>query len=204
MTVRHIFGFGGIVLAVAVSTLPATEVVSAAEITFTPWTKFCTGETCFIGADARTNVVGLDGHSIVDCGSVAAAALIEPNGGGHTALRVTFPARVSLEHRVRITIGDGAAIERPYVNCYMHGCTADYDAGPELIDQLKQAKTLSLEATDKSGSLIKVVLPLVDFANAYNGPSKTPKVFEASSEKMAEFKKQAEEDRKICLAQNVR
>jgi hypothetical protein len=64
--------------------LVATPVVAEEDnlpaLTYTPWTKFCLSDTCFIGRDGRLNVIGRDGHSNVDCGPVVAAVLIERNG----------------------------------------------------------------------------------------------------------------------------
>jgi hypothetical protein len=78
---------------------------------------------------------------------------------------------------------------------------ADYDAGAELVDQLKRGRILALEAIDKDNSPISLTVPLVDFANAYDGPSKEPKVFEevlATTEMQAKLERQKreEEDRK--------
>jgi Invasion associated locus B (IalB) protein len=121
-------------------------------------------------------------------------------------LRVTLPTRVSLERGVRIIIDQGQAIERPYVNCFASGCMADYDAGAELVDQLKQGRMLVLEAIDKANSPISLTVPLVDFANAYDGPSHETKVFEevVSAEEMqasSDREKRAEEERKtLCEA----
>ena len=172
--------------------------------TYSSWIKFCLGNTCFTGRDGRLNVIGRDGRSNVDCGPVVAAVLIERNGDTKKTLRVTLPTRVSLERGVRIIIDQGQAIERPYVNCFANGCMADYDAGAELVDQLKQGRMLVLEAIDKANSPISLTVPLVDFANAYDGPSQEPKVFEEvlSAKEMqarSDREKRAEEERKaLC------
>jgi hypothetical protein len=108
-----------------------------------------------------------------------------------------------LEYGARIIIDQGRAIERPYVNCFANGCMADYDAGAELVDQLKQGRMLVLEAIDKSNSPISLTLPLAGFDNAYDGPpSQELKAFEkvfSSKEEMqasSEREKRAEEERK--------
>jgi invasion protein IalB len=159
-------------------------------LTFSPWTKFCVTDTCFIGRD---------GHLQPDCGSVVAAVVIERNGDKKRTLRVTLPTRVSLERAVRIIIDEGQAIERPYIGCFASGCMADYDAGAELVDQLKQGKMLVLEAVDNTNSTISFAVPLVDFASAYDGPSKELKIFEASTSDLKaklDRQKREEEDRK--------
>jgi invasion protein IalB len=186
-----------------VATAVIAEEANLPPLTYTPWTKFClSNNTCFIGRDGRLNVIGMDGRSNVDCGPVVAAALIERNGDRKKTLRVTLPTRVSLERGVRIIIDRDQPIERPYVNCFANGCTADYDAGPELVDQLKQGRTLFLEAIDKANSPINLTVPLDDFASAYDGPPQETKVSEkvfSSREEMQaslEREKRAEEDRK--------
>jgi invasion protein IalB len=107
---------------------------------------------------------------------------------------------VNLERAVRIIIDQGQAIERPYIGCFANGCMADYAAGAELDDQLKQGKMLVLEATDKANSPIGFTAPLVDFAGAYNGPSQELKAFEASTSDLKaklDRQKREEEDRKV-------
>jgi invasion protein IalB len=198
--------FGTMAFACLVATPVIAEDANLPALTYSPWTKFCLADTCFVGRDGRLNVVGADGRSNVDCGPVVAAVLIERNGDTKKTLRVTLPTRVSLERGVRIIIDQGRAIERPYVNCFANGCMADYDAGAELVDQLKQGRMLVLKAIDKANSPISLTVPLVDFANAYDGPSQEPKVFEevVSAEEMqarSDREKRAEEERKaLCEA----
>ncbi|MGY3588213.1 invasion protein IalB [Bradyrhizobium sp. USDA 4341] len=173
----------------------AAEQAKLPAITYTPWTKFCLGDACFVGREGRSKV------DDVDCGPVVAAALIARTGDSRKTLRVTLPIRVKVERGVRIIIDQGQAIERPYTNCFANGCMADYDAGAELVDQLKQAHTLALEAFDTANAPISLSVPLVEFASAYDGPAKEMKVIEEvlSAEEMqakSERAKRAEEERK--------
>jgi invasion protein IalB len=136
-------------------------------LTYSPWTKFCFNATCFTGRDGGS-----------ECGPEVAAVLIAADGEKKTILRVTLPPRLSRERGVRIIIDQDQPIERPYKLCFANGCAADYEAGAELIDRLKQGRTLDLEAFDKSGSAVSFSIPLADFANAYDGPPQQPKPFE--------------------------
>jgi invasion protein IalB len=155
----------------AFACLVATSAIAAETelpaLTYSPWTKICLENTCFTGSDGRS-----------DCGPAVAVWLIERNGDTKKTLRVRLPTRVSLEAGVRIIIDQGQAIERAYTSCHATGCIADYDAGPELVDQLRRAQTLVLKAIDKANSPISLTLPLVDFANAYDGPPQEMKVRE--------------------------
>jgi invasion protein IalB len=184
--------FGTMALACLVATPAIAEEANLPTLTYSPWTKVCLGNTCFIGREGRSNV---------DCGPVVAAALIERKGDTKKTLRVTLSIRVSLERGVRIIIDQGPAVERPYVNCFANGCMADYDAGAELVDQLKQGRMLVLKAIDKTNSPISLSVPLVDFENAYNGPPQESKVFEEvlSTEELQarlDREKRAKEERK--------
>ena len=202
MYCRFLRWLGTIAFACLVAMPVVAEEANLSALIYSPWTKFCFGDTCFIGRDGRLNVTGADGRSNVDCGPVVAAVLIERNGDTKKTLRVTLPTRVSLERGVRIIIDEGRAIEQPYVNCFANGCMADYDAGADLIGQLKQGRMLALKAIDKANSPISLTVPLVDFDNAYDGPPQETKVSEkafSSKEEMQaslEREKRAEEDRK--------
>jgi invasion protein IalB len=166
----------------AATSATAEEAIVRA-LTYSPWTKYCFKDICAIGRDGRSDP---------DCEAVVSAALIERNGDSKKTLRVTLPTWVSLERRVGITIDQGQPIERPFMGCFANSCMAEYEAGVELVDQLKQGRTLTLEAADKANSPINLTVPLTDFANAYDGPSQETKVFEKSAKEL-----QAElEDRK--------
>ncbi|WP_050423603.1 invasion associated locus B family protein [Bradyrhizobium tropiciagri] len=172
-----------------------------AGLTYLPWAKFCLGDACFVGRDGRLKIEN------IDCGPVVSATLIARTGDTRKTLRVTLPTRVKVERGVRIILDQGQAIERPYTSCFASGCIADYDAGPELVDQLKQGHTLALQVIDKANSPISLIVPLAGFADAYDGPAQETKVIEEvlSKEEMQERSvraKRAEEERKArCEAQ---
>ncbi|PAY04245.1 hypothetical protein CK489_33895 [Bradyrhizobium sp. UFLA03-84] len=163
------------------------------DLTYSPWAKFCLGDACFVGRDGRLKIGN------VDCGPVVSATLIARTGDTRKTLRVILPTRVKVERSVRITLDQGQAIERPFTSCFASGCIADYDAGPELVDQLKQGHMLALEAIDKANSPIGLIVPLAGFADAYDGPAQETKVVELSKEEMrarSEEAERAEEERK--------
>ena len=150
------------------------------------WTKICIAGSCFTGEDL---------HS--DCALVAAALLIEERGEAKKILRVTLPPQVNLERGVRIVIGQGQPITAHYIGCNPGGCRAQYEGGPELADQLRRGSALVLEV-DRANSPIRVSLPLVDFAKAYDGPGIESSIFEENSNPQRKLQemKAAEEARK--------
>lgn len=164
------------------------------QMIFSPWTKFCLKnkdpnpkQVCFTGKDARLES-GMP---------VLAAVLIEPEGDPKKILRVTLPLGMQLVHGTRVIIDQNQPMTAPYVICFTNGCMADYEASAQMIEQLKKGKGLIVQAINANGQPISLVLPLNDFAKAYEGPPTDPKVFEAQQQKLQEeLQKRAEDARK--------
>jgi invasion protein IalB len=159
----------------------------ASVLTYSPWTKFCFTEICFIGADGRI---------APDCGARVSAVVIEHRNEAKRTLRVTVPASVDRQRGVRIGIDGSPPVERP-LRCYTSGCMADIEAGEELIDRIKQGQKLVVEASDAGNSPIRFALPLAGFAAAYEGPAQQPEAFVSQPEKLQdELKAARDADRK--------
>ncbi len=62
--------------------------------------------------------------------------------------------------------------------CFTNGCMADYEANGDMIGKMKKGQDLIVQAINSTGQPISLVLPLADFAKAYEGPPTDPKVFE--------------------------
>lgn len=164
------------------------------ELIYSPWTKFCLKgkdpnpqQVCFTGKDAR-----------IESGMpVVAAVLIEPQGSEKKILRVTLPLGMQLVHGTRVIIDQSQPMTAPYVICFTNGCMADYEASADMVERMKKGRGLVVQAINANGQPISVVLPLTDFAKAYDGPPTDPKVFEAQQQKLQdELQKRAEEARK--------
>jgi invasion protein IalB len=174
------------------------------QLIFSPWTKFClkgqpgqapppdAKEVCFTGKDAR-----------VESGQpVLAAVLIEPEGQEHKLLRITLPLGMQLSHGTRVIIDQNQPMTAPYVICFTNGCMADYEANAEMIGKLKKGQGLVIQAINATGQPISVVMPLTDFAKAYDGPPTDPKVFEEQQKKLQdELQRRADEARKKLESQ---
>jgi invasion protein IalB len=153
------------------------------QLTFSPWTKFClkgqaanARQVCFTGKDGR-----------VDSGvPVVAAVLIEPENEPKKVLRVTLPLGMSIQSGTRVTVDQDQPMKGAYVICFKNGCMADYQASGELIDKLKKGQRLLIEGINGAGQSISLVVPLGDFAKAYEGPPTDPKVFEAQQKRLQE------------------
>jgi invasion protein IalB len=151
------------------------------QLIFSPWTKFCVKgqeanakQVCFTGKDGR-----------VESGMpVVAAVLIEPENEPKKVLRVTLPLGMSLQQGTRVIVDQGQPMTGPYVICFNNGCMADYEASAELIGKLKKGRGLVVQGINGAGQPISFVVPLVDFAAAYDGPPKEPAVFASQQEKL--------------------
>ena len=164
------------------------------QLIFSPWTKFClkgqeanAKQVCFTGKDGR-----------VESGMpVVAAVLIEPENDTKKVLRVTLPLGMSIQPGTRVIVDQGQPMTGPYVICFNNGCMADYEASGELIGKLKKGQGLVIQGINGAGQPISLVVPLGDFAKAYDGPPTDPKVFEEQQKKLQdELQRRAEEARK--------
>jgi invasion protein IalB len=164
------------------------------QLIFSPWTKFClkgqeqgAKQVCFTGKDGR-----------VESGMpVVAAVLIEPDGDPKKILRLTLPLGMSIQPGTRAIVDQGQPMTAPYVICFNNGCMADYEASGELIGKLKKGQGLVVQGINGGGQPISLVLPLNDFAKAYDGPPTDPKEFEAQQQKLQQqLQEKAEKARK--------
>jgi invasion protein IalB len=166
----------------------------APQLIFSPWTKFClkgqeanAKQVCFTGKDGRVE----SGQPVV------AAVLIEPDGEPRKILRVTLPLGMSLQPGTRVIIDQGQPMTGPYVICFNNGCMADYEASDALISIMKKGQGLVVQGINGAGQPISLVLPLNDFARAYDGPPTDPAVFEKQQKQLQEeLQRRAEEARK--------
>jgi len=164
------------------------------QLIYSPWTKFClqgqeakAKQVCFTGKDGRVE----SGQPVV------AAVLIEPDGEPRKILRVTLPLGMSLQPGTRVIVDQGQPMQGPYVICFNNGCMADYEASVDLIQNMKKGQGLVVQGINGAGQAISLVLPLNDFAKAYDGPPTDPKVFEEQQKKLQEeLQRRAEEARK--------
>ena len=164
------------------------------QLIFSPWTKFClkgqeanAKQVCFTGKDGR-----------VESGMpVVAAVLIEPENEPKKVLRVTLPLGMSIQPGTRVIVDQGQPMTGPYVICFNNGCMADYEASGELIGKLKKGQGLVIQGINGAGQPISLVVPLTDFAKAYDGPPTDPKKFEEQQKQLQdELQKRAEDARK--------
>jgi len=167
-------------------------------VIYSPWTKVCgkdqnqadAKQVCLIVKEAR-----------LESGQfIAGAVLIEPDGVPQKILRITLPLGMQLMQGTRVILDQGTPDQRPYVICFPNGCMSDYPADAEMVNKMKKGQGLVVQAINSTGQPINLVLPLADFAKAYDGPPTDPKVLEEQQKKLQEeLQKKAEEARKRLL-----
>ena len=175
---------------------PANEVP---QLIYSPWVKLCNKD-----ADPKAKRVCVtvkDGR--VESGLlVVSVAIIEMDGEQKKLLRMSLPYGVALQHGTRLIVDQGTPATSPFVTCLPPvvppgGCIADYEASVDLINRMKKAQVLTVQAIHMNGQAMSPQLELKDFAKAYDGPPTDPKVFEEQQKKLQdELQKRAEDARK--------
>ncbi len=143
---------------------------------YSSWTKFCLkGQE----ADAEQFCyTGTEGRMEASARPLVSAILIEPEDQRKRVLRITVLLGVRLEPGTRLIVDRKEPMASPYLVCDPNGCMADYEVSPDLFAQLKQGKTLTVQAVNSAGRPINFTLPLDQFAKAYDGPPADAKIFE--------------------------
>ena len=117
---------------------------------------------------------------------VVGALLVERTGESKKTLRIGVPNYVRFDEGVRISFDQGPPVRLPFVRRHGNGSVADYEAGAELVDQLKRGTMLVIEATSARGVSMTYRLPLGGFAAAYDGPAIPPPEFVEPPKKLPE------------------
>lgn len=137
----------------------------ATQLTYEPWTKTClTQASCFVGTAARGQCVPSGGGISVSPQN-SKRALLTANVGTRTMLEGTISLRI--DHDEPIQIG------KPH--CYTLGCGGTLEADGEMIERLKHAQTIAVEAKNLTGQTISLAFPLTHFAETFDGPGNPPK-----------------------------
>jgi invasion protein IalB len=165
----------------------------AAQLTFDSWAKSCIAQTCFVATGARGA-----------CNPSGGVLSITTSDGRNASLSAYFFTKYPLEGTISIQIDRRDPILIPQLKCYGLSCGGKVDIDNEVIEQLRNSRTVTIEATTTAHRTLSLALPLTGFAGAYDGPGVEPKVREEviSSEKMKEMTRQAEEQKQARECQD--
>jgi invasion protein IalB len=147
----------------------------SSSVIYSPWTKFCLkdagGTTCFVGRDART---------VCDV-PIAGVVLVEREGNASATLRMTLPPPVNRDHAGRIIVDQDEPISRPFKECDARSCAVEQqEPALNLVARLKSGRTIAVHGVGANNQALIGTFPLAGFAEAYDGPSSKPQIFEMS------------------------
>jgi invasion protein IalB len=132
----------------------------ATQLTYEPWTKVClTQASCFVGTSARGQC-SPSGGSISISPQNSERALLTANVGTRTMLEGTISLRIDQDEPIRIST----------THCYTLGCGGTFEGDGGLIERLKHAQAITMEATSLTGQQINISFPLAHFAQTFDGP----------------------------------
>lgn len=146
----------------------------ATELTYEPWSKTClTQASCFVGAAARGK-----------CAPSGGTISISPQTSKRALLTVNVGTRTMLEGTISLRIDQDAPIRIDNPHCYTLGCGGTVQADGELIERLKHAQAIAVEAKSLTGRTISLSYPLSHFSQVFDGPGSEPKAVEHDAKEL--------------------
>ena len=155
------------------------------QATANPWVKLCENVT-IAGANKALCVTTHERLNGSTGMVLVSAALREIEGEGTQTLMAMVPEGVRLPQGLRISIypkeeweklqkdendeSKATGIKLTYTLCRAGGCAAEVTATPSLISDLKGGGGLRVSATNAANEVVSFLVPLVGFAEAYEGP----------------------------------
>jgi invasion protein IalB len=166
------------------------------------WVKLCEKAPNITDPKQELNVC-LTHHERLDGASgrvLVSAAIREVDGQTQKALMVMVPLGMALPPGVQVKIDEGEPIKLQFTLCHAAGCTAEAEATPAVIEQMKKGKQVVVAAINLAGKAIGFPVPLTGFDKALAGkPVDNEKYKEARKRLMLAIR-----DRQIELAKKAK
>jgi invasion protein IalB len=166
------------------------------------WVKLCE-ETPNLSEPEKKMNVCLTHHERLDGNSgrvLISAAVREVQGQDKQALMVMVPLGMALPPGVQLKVDENEPVKLQYTLCHVAGCTAEAEATPALIDQMKKGKQVVVGAINLAGKAIGFPVPLNGFNQALTGQAvDNAKYKEARKQLMIQIR-----DRQIALAKQAK
>lgn len=102
-------------------------------------------------------------------GDTVGIAVRQVEGNDKQQLIVTMPPGVVIPAGVQAKIDDKEALKLPYTACHRLACSAEIEATPQIIDQMKKGKQITVAAVGLNLKAAGVQQSLEGFETAYNG-----------------------------------
>jgi hypothetical protein len=142
------------------NSLQAAEDPRATQLTYEPWIKLCPGDLdCFVTSGAR--------GACFPSGGGLSITVANPE---HASLSAHLATRRPLEGAISVQIDQGDPILILDPECSGPVCGGKVRIGGDVIERLKHAQTIIIEAADTIHRRSSVALPLAGFVQALDGP----------------------------------
>jgi invasion protein IalB len=166
------------------------------------WVKLCEKAPNITDPKQEMNVC-LTHHERLDGASgrvLVSAAIREVDGQTTKSLMVMVPLGMALPPGVQVKVDEGEPIKLQFTLCHAAGCTAEAEATPAVIEQMKKGKQVVVAAINLAGKAIGFPVPLTGFDKALAGkPVDNEKYKEARKRLMLAIR-----DRQIELAKKAK
>ena len=136
------------------------------------WIKLCEKAPNITNPKEELNVC-LTHHERLDGNTgrvLVSAAIREVNGQDKKALMVMVPLGMALPPGIQVKVDENEPIKLQYTLCHAAGCTAETEATPAIIEEMKKGKQVIVAAINLAGKAIGFPVPLVGFDKALAGP----------------------------------
>jgi invasion protein IalB len=136
------------------------------------WVKLCEKAPNITDPKQELNVC-LTHHERLDGATgrvLVSAAIREVEGQKQKALMVMVPLGMALPPGVQVKVDENEPIKLQFTLCHAAGCTAETEATPKIIDEMKSGKQVVVAAINLAGKAIGFPVPLVGFPKALAGP----------------------------------
>jgi invasion protein IalB len=156
----------------------------------TPWTKICgPGNTRQICYTTRDFGQAADSPPTL---AVAVYELQPPEEGKDSkqepkrTVRFLLPVALLLKPGFRLIIDKGEPISGQFAICFPNGCFAEADLNASSMAAMKKAQTMSVQVRNQGNNEVTFVVPMKDFAGAFEGNPIDPKVLEQQMQQQNE------------------
>lgn len=166
------------------------------------WVKLCEKAPSLAEPKKELNVC-LTHHERLDGNTgmvLVSAAIRKVEGQDKEALMVMVPLGMALPPGVQVKVDEKEPVKLQFTLCHAAGCTAEGEATPAIIEQMKTGKQVVVAAINLAGKAIGFPVPLTGFDKAYAGPP-------VDNEKYKEARKRlmsAIRDRQIEMAKKAK
>lgn len=166
------------------------------------WVKLCEEAPNVVDPDKGKLNICLTHHERLDGNSgrvLVSAAIRQVEGQDKQALMVMVPLGMALPPGIQVKVDENEPVKLQYSLCHAAGCTAEAEATPAIIDQMKKGKQVVVAAINLAGKAIGFPVPLTGFNQALTGkPVDNEKYKEARKRLMVQIR-----ERQIELAKKA-